>query len=338
MCVTKVATRCEAPVARWQQSHGLTVLRTFSSSAPTGAERVGRRGWSEHVFFGLPIAVTFSLGAWQVYRLDRKRKLIAVREEYLAQKPLDEESMTLQTATDSVPEFSRVILSGKFLHEREMLVGPRSPPMDVSSAVLQWGGSSGFQVVTPFITDSGRTMLVIRGWIPQRLADPRSRADAAVAPGRRGGASEAVNPTGEAGARQYLTSDDNVSLTAVVKASCEERGRFTPDNQPSTGDWYYVDASKMATSAGLTSGRGESDGPETVTTSSSVGNVPVVELLRPAPMEGWPHPRPESDYVTFRTPPSTHVVYATTWFSLSAALALLTRNRYRLQAVASFNR
>jgi surfeit locus 1 family protein len=60
--------------------------------------------------------------------------------------------------------FTRVRVSGRFLHDKEMRL---------TNKVLK--GEVGRHLVTPFLLDDGRTLLVDRGWVPMRLEDPRSR-------------------------------------------------------------------------------------------------------------------------------------------------------------------
>lgn len=261
------------------------------------------------VFFGMPIAVTFSLGVWQVRRLKRKIRLIEEREKSLAAQPLDADEL-FQSTRDL--DHRQVEVSGRFLHGSEMLVGPRSAPKDLPTPILQWGGSSGLQVITPLQLDDGHVILVNRGWVPQRLSDPSKRPSAAVSPHlflRRIDDSSALENYED----DAEGTSDRKTFTAVVRG-CDEKNRFTPDNKPEKGEWYYVDPHAMMRAAGV----GDAD-----------NRAVVVELLEPLPKSGWPHPRSYEEFLQFRTPPSTHVTYATTWFCLSAALALLTRKRLK---------
>lgn len=256
------------------------------------------------IFFGVPIAVTFSLGVWQVHRLRRKIHLVESREKALAQPPLP--SSQLQNPGN---EYHVTELKGRFLHNKEMLVGPRSAPKEIPTAVLQWGGSSGLQVITPFELDGGDVVLVNRGWIPQRLAERRKRENAAVNPhpflmGISDATRMEVYDDGEAMSRMTC-------VTGVIRRG-DEKNRFTPTNDPSKDAWYYVDTPQMLHHANLP---GNDDA--------------VVELINPLPKTGWPYPRSLSSFAEFRTPPSTHTTYAVTWFALSASIAFLSRMRLK---------
>lgn len=277
--------------------------RLFSSST----ERSTRTSAATWIFFGTPIALTFSLGVWQVKRLSRKKKLIQDRHARLNASPLSASELAISTDTD----FRRVHVRGRFLHDCEMFVSPRSAPPNLPQAILQWGGSSGLQVITPCVLDNNTTILVNRGWIPHRLTDGAKRESVAVSP------LTFLSDSSDIETQSYTSgssgNDDHVEFTAVVRTA-QERNRFVPANVPEKNEWFYIDPETMLLSAGCRRG-GE--------------NPIVVELYEPLPTSGWPFPRSYEQFLEFRTPPSTHVTYATTWFSLSAALAVLTRFRMR---------
>ena len=60
----------------------------------------------------------------------------------------------------------RVALRGRFLPDREVLVTPRSPPHGTPEALVPPTSNNGVFVVTPFVDESGRAVLVQRGWWP----------------------------------------------------------------------------------------------------------------------------------------------------------------------------
>lgn len=256
--------------------------------------KVATRGW--RVLFGVPIAVTFSLGVWQIHRLDRKRRLITDRKRRLAAQELSFGDLT----THPDPEYHPVVVEGRLIHSREMLVGPRSAPKEMPTAVLQWGGSSGLQVVTPMVLKNGEEVLINRGWIPQRLTPRDKRSQPAITP----------HPfmTSVTASTAMVDFSDGADESAVVTIhgvirKGDDKNRFTPRNNPAQNEWFYIDPSQMH------------------------GTRYVIELLHPTAKTGWPHPRTRDELLTFRTPPSTHVTYAATWFSLSAALGLISRLR-----------
>ena len=111
----------------------------------------------------------FGLGTWQVQRLDWKTKLIAKFEDRLIRPPLP---LPPRIDPEAIHEFDyrRVYATGKFRHDKEMLIGPRMRD-----------GNDGFLVVTPLEREpdaKGRstTVLVNRGWVAKRLRQQRDRA------------------------------------------------------------------------------------------------------------------------------------------------------------------
>lgn len=82
-------------------------------------------------------------------------------------------------------------------------------------------GVHGVHVVTPLIRENGSTILVDRGFI----------------------------------SREFVSSIDSnpyegeVEVLGMLRTS-QARNRFTPDNKPSEGLWYWTDVEEMAESAG----------------------------------------------------------------------------------------
>lgn len=64
-------------------------------------------------------------------------------------------------------EYRRVSVSGKYQHEQEMLLGPRT----------RGDGQAGYFLVTPLVRENGSKILVKRGWVPTAKKDPRTRPE-----------------------------------------------------------------------------------------------------------------------------------------------------------------
>lgn len=283
-------------------------------SSPTDPRSSAKSTASAWIFFGTPVVLTFSLGVWQVKRLERKNKLIQERQLRLEAEPLSSsnfiEAVSSADSTNLVKgmDFRTVHLRGRFLHDQEQFVSPRSAPKNMPQAVLHWGGSSGMQVITPCILESGHVILVNRGWIPHRLIEPKKRLSAVINP------STFLTdfPEVEKDQRHIGSLDDSpVDFIGVIRLS-HERNRFTPENVPDERKWYYIDPPKILRKCQL---------------PNEKQLAVLVELVEPLPPNGWPFPRSLDQFVDFRTPPSTHVTYAVTWFSLGTALAFLARAR-----------
>lgn len=293
------------------------ILKHSTEAAPSNSARSNTSAFSTvapWLFFGTPVILTFSLGVWQVKRLERKNNLIHERQLRLEAEPLS--SSQFIEAVNSVDpthlvedmDFRTVHLRGRFLHDQEQFVSPRSAPKNMPHVVLHWGGSSGMQVITPCVLESGDIILINRGWIPHRLTQPEKRLTAVISPSAFRSEFHGVRHD----QRNVDAPDVSVVDFVGVIRLTHERNRFTPDNVPSENSWYYIDPPEMLRNCQLPSGK----------------QLPVlVELVEPLPSNGWPFPRTLDQFVDFRTPPSTHVTYAVTWFSLGIALALLGRSR-----------
>lgn len=169
-----------------------------------------RRPYGFLVFAMAGIAALVALGNWQLDRLATKRALIAERRAALAQPPLD---LARLPGGAGVTAYRRVTVTGRFLHEKELLIGPR--PRD---------GRAGWHVVTPLERADGGIVLVDRGWVPNEMKDPRTRAV-----GQIGGA---------------------VRLIGFLR-SAGRRGSFVPDNDPVKDEWHWIDPAAMAAHLGL---------------------------------------------------------------------------------------
>mmetsp|Transcript_13083 Transcript_13083/g.27657 ORF Transcript_13083/g.27657 Transcript_13083/m.27657 type:complete len:512 (-) Transcript_13083:158-1693(-) len=140
-----------------------TAANGGGSSANSGGNNFIQTGGS--IFFPSLCLLTFGLGAWQTVRYFEKIDLVKLREEDLSLDPFagyDEwlafksSSMSTFTSTSNTPSspeatiskdgptnrktYRRVHLRGKFLHQHEILVGPRGPP---PGALSESGPNSG---------------------------------------------------------------------------------------------------------------------------------------------------------------------------------------------------
>lgn len=108
--------------------------------------------------------------------------------------------------------YTRVRVSGVYLHDRETLV----------QAVTEAG--PGWWVMTPLRTDEG-VVLVNRGFVPREARDPASRADSRI--------------------------EGTVEVAGLLRAT-EDRGGFLRANAPEAGRWYSRDVREIARARGLT--------------------------------------------------------------------------------------
>lgn len=154
----------------------------------------------------------FALGSWQVQRLGWKTDLIARFEDRLVRDPLP---LPREVDPSRINEFDyrRVYTVGKFRHDQEMLIGPRTHD-----------GEDGFLVVTPLDRgEDGTQILVNRGWISKARKTQASR--------------EVGLPRGD----------------VLVQGLLREpwiKNMFTPDNIPEKGEFYFPNVAQMAALTG----------------------------------------------------------------------------------------
>jgi len=114
------------------------------------------------------------LGIWQVKRKQWKAGLITDLEDKMARPPVALPH-DLSELNKKENEYLRVIVRGKFDHEREQFVGPR---MDMHAAGNK---NIGVYVVTPFkLSDRPETILVNRGHVPWRLQPHQLRQEGQI--------------------------------------------------------------------------------------------------------------------------------------------------------------
>jgi cytochrome oxidase assembly protein ShyY1 len=107
---------------------------------------------------------------------------VASRQTDLAMEPSNHLTASAFTSDDTQKSFRRVLLTGTFQHDRQVLVGPRGPPAGAlpdgpgTSAAGMSQAPQGYFIITPLQlddnTDATSTVLVNRGWIPRHMAPP----------------------------------------------------------------------------------------------------------------------------------------------------------------------
>lgn len=159
--------------------------------------------------FTIACAILFAvlcwLGFWQLERLQWKLALIAQVNGNMAAAPvsLDEVLAMNQDAA----QYRQVTLHGRFDHTKETYVFTT----DAGAAV--------YHVLTPFIADGGRVLMVDRGEVPKDKLDPASRS--------------AGNITGE------------THVTGVWRTP-DAPGSFTPPPDAKQRIWYARDLAGIA--------------------------------------------------------------------------------------------
>lgn len=166
------------------------------------------------IFTALGLLLLLGLGTWQVQRLQWKLALIAER-----QVALDAAPVPLPRTLDAARplEFHPVRATGVFLHDRELYLHATDAGGD---------GEAGYHVVTPLALAEGGTLLVDRGFVPERLKNQATRAAANVA--------------------------GTVTVTGLLRLPGGKSSWFVPDNEPRRNEWFTLDPEAMAQAAHVT--------------------------------------------------------------------------------------
>ena len=215
-CTVRTSSSRRVSFKSFRNVHSPADDPSFISVADNPSQLVSTR--KKHTLLGIltlsviPFAA-FCLGTWQVQRLDWKTKLLAKFEDRLIRPPLP---LPPRIDKSSISDFDyrRVYATGKFRHDKEMLVGPR-----------MHDGTDGFFVITPLERPKGEsTILVNRGWISRDKRFQRDRSEGAL-------------PEGE------------VTVAGLLREPWK-KNFFTPVNKPEDGKFYFPDVEQMAQVAG----------------------------------------------------------------------------------------
>ena len=156
-------------------------------------------------------AVLIGLGVWQLQRLHWKEGLIAEIETRTKSEPIGLDQAIAIAREGRDPSYYRVKVEGRFDHTKELYL----------YAVSE--GRAGWHVITPLKTEDGEVVLIDRGFVPDELRNPASRA------------------AGEL--------DGMLAVTGIVRVP-EAQGSFTPDNEVGANRWFWRDLQAMSRATG----------------------------------------------------------------------------------------
>ena len=171
--------------------------------------------WLPHAVALALIALTVSLGNWQMRRAAEKAQVQAQIDRALAAEPVAV-GPTARLTEQSVG--TRVAVTGRWLNEHTVFIDNRT-----------WRGRAGFHVLTPIRIDrSDQFALVLRGWA---ASDPAQRSRLPVLP----------------------SGPDPVSLTAWVEADLAQTLQLARSPAPGPDDrlWQSASLARFATWSGL---------------------------------------------------------------------------------------
>jgi surfeit locus 1 family protein len=111
----------------------------------------------------LMLPILIGLGIWQVQRLHWKEGLLAAIDRNAHAQPV---SLNEHPRIEQDPQtlYLRVAVRGHFLNAKESYLFASDTE-----------GDAGYHVVTPLVTNDGRTYLIDRGYVPKEKLDPATR-------------------------------------------------------------------------------------------------------------------------------------------------------------------
>jgi surfeit locus 1 family protein len=214
------------------------------------------------------IGVLIALGTWQLERLQWKEGLIAALDAKLAAKPTDLPPRERWQRLDAgAEEFRRVTFPAEFLPGEEALV------YTSGSALRPDVSGPGYWVFAPARLIGGSLVVVNRGFVPDGKRDPQTRKE-----GQPSGVVEIV------GAMRWP----------------EQRGQFTPKDEPEKNLWFDRD-------------------PATMAAAKHWGTIApfYIDMEAPQAAGGLPKAGPLKASL-----PNNHLQYAVTWYGLAAVILI----------------
>jgi len=134
------------------------------------------------------LPIMMSLGSWQLDRADEKQ---GMKAEFDARQQEPAEALGLLRPSPAIA-YKKVKFSGVYLNEKNWLLDNRMHQ-----------GRPGYEIITPFKTDSGITVMVNRGWTK---GDPSRRTLPEIEP---------VESTVELEGEVYVSSSNGLILKAI---------------------------------------------------------------------------------------------------------------------------
>ncbi len=110
-------------------------------------------GWKMTLFTALLLPLLLTLGSWQLDREAEKIQLQALHERRTASAPAAVEELDWNGGDIA---YQPVTLTGEFDNERYLLLDNRIQD-----------GRVGYEVMMPFTTSSGQSLIINRGWVAQ---------------------------------------------------------------------------------------------------------------------------------------------------------------------------
>lgn len=109
----------------------------------------------------------------------------------------------------------RISLKGTYLHDKEVLLGPRSAPSGLFGAGAQGLASNpqGYYIITPLKRSDGTILYINRGWIPMNM-------------------------------KEWTKPKNEIELVAIVSET-EKKASFTPENNTTSNKLLWLEATSL---------------------------------------------------------------------------------------------
>lgn len=249
----------------------------------------GNEKWQLLAMGAVSCCIVYSLGFWQLRRMEWKRDLIELRRTRLAMPRLSVTSSPFPW-NDQVQDYVYRVVDarGVFDHRREMHVGPRPGTCENGNS------QAGYVVVTPLTLEDGSTILVNRGHVGMDRQDQDTRPE--------------------------------VPAWVRVRGVLEEGevANFVADfmrvkNRPDRGEFAYVVADDLAENSGA---RNHRECAQALLTAIDV-------LYEDDFQAGYRREMPfqmkhKEDYLLFWADEHTHFNYAMQWFGMGTLIMVMT--------------
>lgn len=246
----------------------------------------------------LPALIPFSLGCWQLQRLQWKLGLIEERQRGMSQPPkplqLPNDTSAAARFLHAAPPFTPWEVTGRFVHTDVQYVLPRT-----------YQGRNGAHIITPFeLSETGAKLLVNRGWVPSRSTKTAVTCE------------PYAEPLGTVTLTGLLRRSDALSTMGTM---------FVPNNEPERRRWYWIDIPHIAAVAHTLPVLLDVITPTNTTTNTSATQNHIRDLSEISTTTTTTTTTYPVAGVTVTELRNPHLQYAITWFSLSAALAVMAR-------------
>ncbi len=160
----------------------------------------------------IAFCILIALGTWQMQRLAWKEGLIAKMQHSATSEP---EVGLPATTTLGGRGFDYFRVRGVFLHDKEFHLGARTHKE-----------KQGYHILTPFMLEDGRQILLNRGWVPADKKEASTRLDS-------------------------LTQlEDDASIVIRIRTD-DDRNYFTPEHSVKDNIWFWKNIPAMNAESGL---------------------------------------------------------------------------------------